>query len=215
VGDFATKRAGKDRNPLEPLASFTWLLMTLLVFGFALAVFTTLFGSGSILGWGHDAYVCVSSTGFGDGDAKGSLPFIHPHAGVSADSPGLRLCTASPSATQRWWYTLENLPTTVTFVALSVATFLILRHAERHGLYAPGVASRIRFLGWFLIADSVLRPVVEVIATRRLWASMADSSAPIQWNVVWTFLFAGLALLSLARIMRVGSGMREELQGVV
>jgi hypothetical protein len=209
------KKVGKNRNPLEPLASFTGLLMGSLVVGFGIAILTTLFGSGSILGWGHTRYMCVDDTGMSGGDTKGSLGFIRPHAGVDVNSAGLRLCTHSPNTTQRWWYTLQNLPATVTVLAVTVTIYLILRHAERHGLYAPGVASRIRFLGWFLIADSVLRPTVELISKRRLWASLADSSAPIQWNVAWTLLFAGLALLSLARIMRVGSGMREELQGVV
>jgi hypothetical protein len=36
-----------------------------------------------------------------------------------------------------------------------------------------------------------------------------------QYNLVWPSLFAGLALLSLARIMRVGGAMREDLEGVV
>lgn len=215
VGGVATKKVGKNRNPLEPLASFTGLLMVSLVIGFGFAIFTTLFGSGSILGWGHARYICVDDKGTSGGDTKGSLGFIRPHAGVDVNGAGLRLCTNSPDAAQRWWYTLQHLPATVTVLVLAVTIYLTLRHAERHGLYAPGVASRLRFLGWFLIADSLLRPTVEAVASNRLWSTMADGPPSWQWNLLWPLLFTGLALLSLARIMRVGSGMREELQGVV
>ena len=75
------------------------------------------------------------------------------------------------------------------------------------------IAARIRLLGWFLVA-SIVRPTIEVYASHKLWATMADSSMP-RVEPVWTLLFAGLALLSLARIMGVGTAMREDLEGVV
>ncbi len=210
----AKQKAAKVRNPLEPLATFNWMVLCLLVIGFAGGVILTLFGSGSILGWGHSAYICVSTQGMSANTAGG--PFdLHPHSGVGVGSTGLRLCADKPSAGQRWWYTLENLPGTVTAIVVVLITFLALRLAQRHGLYTPGIASRLRLLGWFLVADSVLRPTIEVYASHKLWATMADASMPTQWDPVWPFLFAGLALLSLARIMRVGSAMREDLEGVV
>jgi hypothetical protein len=65
------------------------------------------------------------------------------------------------------------------------------------------------------VADSVLRPTIEAYASHKLWDSMADGPLGVEWDVLWSSLFAGLALLSLARIMRVGSAMREDLEGVV
>ena len=41
------------------------------------------------------------------------------------------------------------------------------------------------------------------------------SPMPTMWNPVWAVLFAGIALLSLARIMGVGTAMREDLEGLV
>jgi len=209
----AKRRAGKVRNPLEPLASFNWMMLSLIVLGFGASVVATLFGSGSILGWGHGVFVCVNS-GESGGDTS-ETSWLRPHAGVNVGSEDFRLCTDKPSTGQRWWYTLENLPGTVTVIAAVLITFLALRLAERQGLYTPGFATRLRVLGWFLIVDSVLTPTAKVLAAHRLWSSMADGPMSLTWNVTWPYLGAGLALLSLARIMRVGSDMREDLEGVV
>jgi len=214
VDGVAKKRAAKVRNPLEPLATFNWMVLCVLVLGFGCGIIATMFGSGSVLGWGHDVYVCVSTQGMSANTAGG--PFdLYPRPGVSVGTTGLQLCADKPSTGQRWWYTLENLPVTVTVIVVVLITFLALRLAQRRGLYTPGFATRLRLLGWFLVADSVLRPTIEVYASHKLWATMADGAMPTEWNPVWAFLFAGLALLSLARIMRVGSAMREDLEGVV
>ena len=150
-----------------------------------------------------------------DPGAAQNSGFLNLHTGVSAAASGLRMCDFRPSTGQRWWYSVENLPGTATGIAVVVATYLVLRQAQRDGLYSAGIATRMRFLGWFLIADSVLGPTIAVYASHKLWATMADSSMPIQWNPLWAFLFAGIALLSLARIMAVGTAMREDLEGVV
>lgn len=109
-----------------------------------------------------------------------------------------------------------QLPGTLTLVTVVLLTYLVLRQAERFGLYSSGMATRLRVLGWFLVAESVLGPTIKVYANRKLWITMASStSSEIQWNPEGTALFVGLALLSLARIMRVGTAMREDLEGVV
>ncbi|MEZ0106132.1 hypothetical protein ABH920_000113 [Catenulispora sp. EB89] len=103
----------------------------------------------------------------------------------------------------------------MTLIGVVLIAFLALAAAHRKGLYTSGFATRLRFLGWFLVADSVLRPAVEHYAARKLWATLAAGPIDHRWAVLWIYLFAGLALLSLARIMRVGTEMREDLEGVV
>jgi hypothetical protein len=213
VGGVAKKKAIKERDPLEPLLTFNWMALSLLVLGLAWGMLAMLIGRGGILGWGTD-WICVTTHGldFGTAGIPGDL---NPHMGISAGASGLRLCTGTPSTEQRWWYSLEQLPGTATGIAVVLTTYLVLRQAQRHGLYSPGIATRIRFLGWFLIAASVLSPTMEVYASHKLWATMADGAMPTEWSPVWLFLFAGIALLSLARIMAVGTAMREDLEGVV
>lgn len=214
VDGVTKKRAGKSRDPLEPLLTVSSLLLRLLALTFVVAVAALPFGHGQLLGWGRED-ICVSSDGVGGADTSGLKAFLHPRPGIGMGTTDLRLCSGTPSAAQRWWYTLEKFPATATAIVVVLATYLVLRQAQRNGLYTPGVATRIRFLGWFLVADSVLRPTVEVFASHKLWATMADSSMPTEWNPGWTFLFAGIALVSLARIMGVGTAMREDLEGLV
>jgi len=214
VDGVAKKKTGKTRDPLEPLMTANWIVLMLLALGFVVAIVAMPFGHGQLLGLGR-VDICMSTDGVGSADATGLKDFVRPHPGVGVGTADVHLCTDTPSAGQRWWYTLEIFPTTATAIVVALATYLVLREARRNGLYTPGIASRIRFLGWFLVADSVLRPSVEVYASHKLWAAMADGSMPTEWSPVWTFLFAGIALLSLARILAVGSAMREDLEGVV
>lgn len=208
------QKASRLRDPLEPLMTANRTVLVLLALLFVAAVVALPFGHGEILGWGRDV-ICVSTVGMDGTDKAGLKAFLQVHPGIGVGTPELQMCSDAPSAAQRWWYSAETFPTTATAVVVVLVTYLVLRKAQRNGLYTPGTASRIRFLGWFLVADSVLRPTVEVYASHRLWATMADSSMPTEWNPVWAFLFAGLALLSVARIMGVGTAMREDLEGLV
>ncbi|MEY9890731.1 hypothetical protein ABIA35_000712 [Catenulispora sp. MAP12-49] len=210
----AKRKTSKLRDPLEPLMTANGMVLKILALAFLAGLVAMPFGHGVVLGWGQ-VHICVGTDGVGSADTTRLQGFIRPHPGTDVGTAALNLCAKTPSAGQRWWYSLENFPTTATVVVVALATYLMLRKAQQNGLYAPGIASRIRFLGWFLVADSVLRPLVQVYASHKLWATMADGPMPTMWSPVWAFLFAGIALLSLARMMAVGTTMREDLEGVV
>lgn len=214
VDGVAKKRAFGFRNPLNLLTTLSGMALYLLAGGFLLAVGATLFGHGSIFGYGHDVVACVATGDMGMNSDSGDW-LLRPHAGVTVNPTHINLCTQSPSAGQRWWYTLLNLPGAVTLITVVLVTYLVLEHARGQGPYSPGFAARLRFLGWFLLADSVLRPAVETYASHKLWASLADGPIDHPWRPAWTALLAGIALLSLAQILAVGSAMREDLEGVV
>ena len=209
------RKSAKSRNPLEPLASVTWLILGMGVLAMVVQAIQTVLGSNSFLGWGRDAWVCVRTLGVSSSDPNPGDPFMQPRAGVIRNIPGYEFCTRSPSTGQRFWYMAETLPGTLTVLGAILALYLLLRHAERHGLYAPGIASRLRFLGWFLLAVSVVRPAVETLARAQLLASMSHGGASINPQIPWMVGLAGIAALSAARIMRVGTAMREDLEGVV
>ncbi|MEZ0106131.1 hypothetical protein ABH920_000112 [Catenulispora sp. EB89] len=65
VEAFAKKRAAKVRNPLEPLMTLNWMVLSLVLGSFAWDIIDTLFGSGSILGYGHYVSVCADTGGMG------------------------------------------------------------------------------------------------------------------------------------------------------
>jgi hypothetical protein len=219
VDDVATKKTGKKkagrlRDPLNLLTTLSGMVLYLLVGGFLLTVCLTPFGKGSIFGYGHDVVACAATGDMGMNSGNGNW-LVRPHAGVTVTPTHINLCTQSPSSEQRWWYTLENLPGVVTLITVALVTYLVLQHARGQGPYSSGFAARLRFLGWFLLADSVLRPAIETYASHKLWASLADGPIDHPWRPAWTALFAGIALLSLAQILAVGTAMREDLEGVV
>jgi hypothetical protein len=214
VEGIAKKKRVRARNPLEPLQTINWMILSLLLLGSAWGAFGALtgHGGGSILGFGTMS-VCVNDTGMGD--AVTGLTWLTPRPGVSMTDTGLQLCTSHPTTAQRWWYSLEKFPTTATAMAVTLTIFFALQQAHLRGLYIPGFASKLRFLGWFLVVESIAQSPIESFADSHLWHTMADGGFNHIWGVAWYGLLAGIALLSLARIMRVGSAMREDLEGVV
>ncbi|MBS2532240.1 hypothetical protein KGQ20_05595 [Catenulispora sp. NF23] len=206
-------RRTKVRNPLEPLATINGMVLSLLVLGFAAAAIGALFGKATFLGWGQSGDICTTSKDVGTQIQPS--PWMPLRTGVTVSPDTIQLCAHNATTVQRWWYSLSQLPGAVTLLTLVLLTYLVLRQAERFGLYSPGIGTRMRVLGWFLSVESILGPTITVYANRKLWATMTDGPSEIQWVPGWVALFAGLALLSLARIMRVGSAMREDLEGVV
>jgi hypothetical protein len=214
VDGVAKKRVFRFGDPLDLLTTLSGMVLYLLVGGFVLTVCALPFGKSSVFGFGHDVVACASTGDMGMNSDSGNW-LLRPRTGVTVVPTHINLCTHSPSAGQRWWYTLENLPGALTLITVVLVTYLVLQHARGQGPYSSGFAARLRFLGWFLLADSVLRPAIETYAAHKLWASLADGPIDHPWRPAWTALFAGIALLSLARILAVGTAMREDLEGVV
>ncbi|WP_405682622.1 DUF2975 domain-containing protein [Streptomyces sp. NBC_01238] len=97
----------------------------------------------------------------------------------------------------------------------------VTRSAARDGLYTTQTAERLRRLGWWLLAGSVLAAIATSLAEKALIASLSlDSgisavSGMWSWDVPFMAILTGLGVLSFARIMRVGITMREDLDGTV
>jgi hypothetical protein len=111
-------------------------------------------------------------------------------------------------------------PFTFTVGALLLA-LRVIRSALRDGLYTTQAAERLRRLGWWLLAGSVLTAIATSMAEKALIASLSlDSgisavSGMWLWDVPFMAILTGLGVLSFARIMRVGITMREDLDGTV
>jgi hypothetical protein len=195
------------------------MLLGLLCAGLILAVGATIFASGSILGWGRSASVCVATDGQDTGSGTGWLGYIHLAPGVSAITSGFRLCTDHPSTAQRLWFTVQELPATILLVGAVLLMYLFVRSARHSGVYTPTAARRLRVLGWFLLAGPEVQAVLTHFAASQLAHGMITGSAgplgAVPYSVQWPVLLAGIAVLSFARILRLGSGMREELDGLI
>ena len=212
-------KSAKLRDPLEPLTTVTGALLGIICLGFIALIPATIFGSGSMLGFGRSAYICADTGGLVNSPSTQSL-LQQTQSGVSLSTTGFHLCATHPSTNQRLWYTLLELPTTVLFVGGVLMAFLLVRNAARHGIYTPATAGRLRALAWFLIGGAILQSLIQHLAASKLLATMITSaSGPLTdstpYHLQWSVLLTGAGVLSFARIMRIGATMQEDLEGTV
>ncbi|MGW6318134.1 DUF2975 domain-containing protein [Streptomyces sp. NPDC055099] len=198
------------------------VLVTLLALSLGLGLIGMLFADNvSVLGIG-DASVCATDTATTTGSGGGWDSGLKPAPGAE-----LNLDAHPEYCAQDAGLALNMLDTTSRLVPLAftaVALLLVLRlikGAEREGIYTPQTAGRLRGLGWWLLAGSVVSAIVTSVVDRAMLASLsADSDVQVWaglglWDVPFMAICTGLGILSFARIMRVGCTMREDLEGTV
>ncbi|MFB9904517.1 DUF2975 domain-containing protein [Allokutzneria oryzae] len=85
------------------------------------------------------------------------------------------------------------------------------------GLHTSSTVRRLRVLGWLLLLGCVAVSLVEAFARSGFLATLFPAGAP--WFEQWDFplwaVVLGCVLLSFAKIIRIGSEMREDLEGTV
>jgi hypothetical protein len=85
------------------------------------------------------------------------------------------------------------------------------------------VAGAMRVLGWYIIAGAVLAAAIEQLSMVLLFSSLVtpppEGIASVAFAAVRGLVpvpaLAGAALLTFARIVRLGAAMDDELQGTV
>jgi hypothetical protein len=96
----------------------------------------------------------------------------------------------------------------------------LLTVIRRQGPFAMPVVRRLRFLAWFLLIGSVAVTVGQNIAAAYFLASAVSQPVPVASDAITSpipaipFLVA-CGLLTLARILRVGARMQDDLAGTV
>jgi hypothetical protein len=96
----------------------------------------------------------------------------------------------------------------------------LLRTAERRGPFHPRTARAVRRLGWWLLLGMPVAVVLRAIGATRLYATVAVAPVrPLDWvyeiHLPYAAVLTGAAVLTVARLLRVGSGMREEIEATV
>ncbi|MEU4090042.1 DUF2975 domain-containing protein [Streptomyces aureus] len=211
------------RNPLEPLSSAVTIIVSMFAIALVLGVFGSMFADGvHILGIG-EKQICVtdSSVSVGGGGPEGPIGIkAAPGAKVLLDaSPSF--CTEHPSTAQAVLNTATQLPSFLFTVGVLLLVLQLIRGAEREGLYTPRTAARLRGVGWWMLAGSVLAAIGKSVSENALIDSLSrggDASALtglLTWDAPYMAILTGLGILSFARIMRVGVAMREDLDGTV
>ncbi len=136
--------------------------------------------------------------------------------GSQADLNSVLLCVGHPGAALR----LASVLAAVPFVLVVVVFLLRLRGlllvaGRPRVLYSAATAARVRWLGWWLFAGSLAAAAIESSAQTAIFLSAVhypglDWYEPQEWHLPIGYLLLGVALISVARVMRIGALRREE-----
>ncbi|MGH3399940.1 MAG: DUF2975 domain-containing protein [Streptosporangiaceae bacterium] len=213
---------GMDRKLTQPLGG---AVATILMFIGALLVTGLL-----LLPWNH-----VSLGGYGTGPACATVPLngiteadtgkllahLRPGAYASTGEHVLA-CVNRPTLGQRTLVTLTQIPTVVLYLAILLLLWQLVSTARRAGPFAPLMAARLRFLAWFILVGVLMVTAGESIAQSVYASTVVADSVPVVSNVVNAELsgfvppvLIACGLLTLARVMRLGARMSDDLAGTV
>jgi Protein of unknown function (DUF2975) len=209
------------RKVTEPLGSVTEFLGLVLLVLLVAGLGFTVFGSGSIGGFG-DASVCVMRPGsIGDSSWTTQAATARPGASVQINGQ-VQACAGHPSFGQRVLYTLTGLPGLLVWASVLFLLWRVIVAARRTGPFTISVAMAMRRLGWVILAGTVLAAAIQGLATDQLLNDMirpgtgyADGLIEPIRAMVPVPLLAGAALLTLARVIRLGADMDDEIKGMV
>jgi hypothetical protein len=161
----------------------------------------------------------VDLNGVGIDGSGPTLTGLLPGATVGVPSP-VSVCLQHATTGQRMLAFLSSAPHTAFYLVIFGLAGWLLLVARREGPFVPAVHRVLRFLGWFVLVGSVAVAIGQNIARACFLASATASPVPVaadawQGAFLGVPLLAGCALLTLARIMRAGSRMRDDLAGTV
>lgn len=211
-----------ERDKLtEPLESVTAFLGSLLLFALtAYAVFAAVTGQVGSFG-----SVCVTQPGVQYADSGWSNPYgVAARPGASDSIVGaVQVCALHSGIGQDVLYALTVIPAVAFWGVVLLLLWRMIVLARRAGPFTPAVATAMRRLGWLIIAGSATVAVVRAIALNQLLNAMLVAPGSDVVNVV-VALARGLfpvpaltsaALLTFARIIRLGVRMDDDIKGTV
>jgi hypothetical protein len=229
VDVMTTTERRKLTEPLESVTGFFGMLMVL-----ALAVFAGFWAFGSGAYSAGPGQVCENQPGATySGDWQ--TPYVSAKPGASIDIIGtVQACTNHPGIGQWALYGLTEVPTIVAWCGVLLLLWRMIRVADQAGPFTPAVATAMRRLGWFILAGSLTVAVLRAVSTGLLLSGQlgagttqgqggetidGDLFVELAWGVIRATMpvpaLAGAALLTLARIFRVGVAMENDLKGTV
>jgi hypothetical protein len=219
-----TLKPVKPRNRLETIVTVLTWVFWLAVAVTALQVILALSRSGTLLtrvpNSQPGALVCLNAA-----------QQLLQHAGSGLTHPGLSpgvratwntasLCTAHPTAGQGLAFAVSLLPLGLLRLGVLYLAMRLARTAAADGVYTAQFARLVLILGWWLLAGGLVATIAEAFARMNLLGQLVTwridwGQWPAAWSVSWPVFWFALGLIILARVMRIGAGMRADLEGTV
>lgn len=209
----------KTRDPLEPTATWLYVVATMVAVFLGLNVVGAIFWSGSLLGFG-DPSTCVEVRSGRVPVPVAELDVVMGELdGVTSQPSTVLMCAESPTAWQRLLGELRRLPTLLVLLGTLLLAVRLVRGATREELFTTVTAARLRTLGWFVLAGGFVAWLLESQSRNWLVNTMVTDEyvrfVGDDWDIPVTALFLGAVLVSMGRIMRLSAEMRDELEGTV
>ncbi|NUR83660.1 MAG: DUF2975 domain-containing protein [Nonomuraea sp.] len=135
--------------------------------------------------------------------------------GVTASYDHVRWCDAQPVLSHMIWDAVANLVPWLVAVVSFVLLWRLVGAATRQGPFSRVVPGRVDALGAWLLFCGLVAPLAEGAARQTLLAEMVEGVPMSETPWSPTILITGVGLLTLGRIMRMGTTMREDLEGTV
>ena len=214
--------ATRTRKLTEPLETTAAIFGSLLAAALTLAAVATLVGTGTFGGFGH-AQVCVTDPNIGGSSGANPFTGVKPGAQLQPPNAPLSACALHPGFGQHLLYSLTVIPQTLLWGGILLLLWRLLMIARRSGPFTARVATAMQVLGWYIVAGSVLAAALEQLATVLLLDALVAPAPEGIGAVAVAALRAlvpvpaltGAALLTFARIVRLGAAMDDDIQGTV
>lgn len=208
---------GADRKLTQPLGGavkFTLVYLAVLVFIVLLVLF---FPHGQTE---TQLARCSSVPLSGIGVTATAVSHLRP--GASASAGTVMLCASHPTVGQRVLVALTFVPSVALYLAVILLLVQLLRTVRTAGPFALIVARRLTFLGWFVLAGSLVVAVGQSVAQSAFVSTVVTGPVPAASQAfkaggatIWVPLLIACGLLTLARVVRVGAQMNDDLAGTV
>jgi Protein of unknown function (DUF2975) len=215
----ATPDQGTDRKLTQPLGGAVKFILVLAAVLVAFVLFVAIFGKIQLGGLGSGP----ACSGVRLNAMRVASPGLaHLRAGTTTSGGTVTLCASHPTIGQRILVGLTWVPVTALYLTVILLLGQLLRVVRGAGPFAETVARRLRFLGWFVLAGSLIVVVGQSMAQSAFVSTVVTGSVPAVRNaaeaglaVVFVPLLIACGLLTLARVIRVGARMSDDLAGTV
>jgi hypothetical protein len=212
---------GADRKLTQPLGGAVKFILVLAAGLLAIVLIFAIFGQIELFGLGSGP-ACASARANGIALTATAGPLAHLKPGVTSGGGQILLCANHPTTGQRLLVSLTQVPTIALFLAVVLLLAQLLRGIRTAGPFAVTVARRLRFLGWFVLAGSLIVAIGESVAQSAFVSTVVTGPVPAVHNavnagigVIFVPLLIACGLLTLARVIRVGARMSDDLAGTV
>jgi hypothetical protein len=217
----AQSRPSAHGDPMRPLGRIAGIYGRFLLLYLVAAAFQASYGfsPGSTR-----LAVCVDSRYPYDGAAHGFA--ARPGASLSVGGD-VTACARHASLGQWALFLLTKVPELVLWACLLLLIWRLISEAARRGPFTPRAAATLWLLGWVVIAGSYVASALDHLGadllTRTLMTPTTYYGAGIAVDVIFGPLkallpvpaLAGAALLTFARITRIGVALDDEIKATV